>query len=280
MIAAIPLDDHLVGGVTGLTKLGIADLDHGGKVTQSLSTQGGAATNLSSAVASPNRLALALGDVDGTVTVISRSNPGILWKYRRQGASYRVNGLVYSDDSSRLLVSYQDETGSVLDAKNGRLLHTFAKGATSAFSHDGRLIAMSAYNGRITFNDSKNFKPVGAPLSGGSAFLASLRFSADGKWLIAVDSENKLLIFDVATRREIGLPIRSATGGNGQIAIANDGGMVAITTDQGIALWPLDPNSWAKAVCSAAARNLTRAEWTTYVGGPYQIVCPEWPAGA
>ena len=45
-------------------------------------------------------------------------------------------------------------------------------------------------------------------------------------------------------------------------------------------VWDLDPAHWASTACSVAGRNLTQAEWKQYLPGrPYQLTCPQWPAG-
>jgi hypothetical protein len=41
----------------------------------------------------------------------------------------------------------------------------------------------------------------------------------------------------------------------------------------------LDPDRWEEQACTAAGRNLTRAEWTAHLGDePYRRTCPQLPA--
>ena len=275
---AIPIDDHTVAGVSGADGVGLIDLRDPARAPTIVKTPGIKIGEVNAGIAAPNGTLIALGFKDGS-TVVNDVRARTSQKLNSPGVTERTNFLTFSSNSKQVFASYQNGSGTVFDLASRRVLHHFAQGAISAFSHDGRLVASGAFNGRISISDAHSFHPVGASLSGGSAFLSWLQFSADDKWLLAVDSENKLLIFDLATRREIGLPIRSATGGNGLIAIRNDGGAAAITTDQGVQLWSLNPKDWAKAVCASAARNLTKAEWNTYVGGPYRVVCSEWPVG-
>jgi WD40 repeat protein len=46
-------------------------------------------------------------------------------------------------------------------------------------------------------------------------------------------------------------------------------------------MWSTVPAEWARAACRAARRNLTRTEWTQFLGSgvPYERTCPQWPAG-
>jgi hypothetical protein len=55
-----------------------------------------------------------------------------------------------------------------------------------------------------------------------------------------------------------------------------DGRELAITQDGGIAVWDIDPAHLARAACRLAGRNLTRAEWTAYLGdmGDFRRTCP------
>ena len=41
------------------------------------------------------------------------------------------------------------------------------------------------------------------------------------------------------------------------------------------------PAQWQRAACTLAGRNLTRAEFLTYLpnGGSYHKTCPRWPSG-
>ncbi len=46
-----------------------------------------------------------------------------------------------------------------------------------------------------------------------------------------------------------------------------------------LTLWDLDPSTMTDAACHIAGRNLSHAEWETYVGelAPYHATCPEFP---
>ena len=59
-----------------------------------------------------------------------------------------------------------------------------------------------------------------------------------------------------------------------------DGRAVAVNARLGVAQWSLEPAGLARAACRLAGRNLTRAEWATYMGGEsYRRTCPQYPAG-
>jgi hypothetical protein len=52
---------------------------------------------------------------------------------------------------------------------------------------------------------------------------------------------------------------------------------VAINSRLGIALWDVRPEHLAEAASGLAGRNLTRAEWATYLDdlGDYRATCPD-----
>ena len=60
-------------------------------------------------------------------------------------------------------------------------------------------------------------------------------------------------------------------------AISDDGLQATIATDAGVVIWDLDPTRWTEAACELAGRNLTQAEWDTYIGdlGDYRPTCPD-----
>ncbi len=59
-----------------------------------------------------------------------------------------------------------------------------------------------------------------------------------------------------------------------------DGKQASGTFDGGIAIWDLDPQHWQRESCAIAGRNLTRSEWSRYLGalGPYHQTCNEFAA--
>ena len=61
-------------------------------------------------------------------------------------------------------------------------------------------------------------------------------------------------------------------------ALRPDGLEAAVTTDQGIVVWDLDPDHWIDGACAIAGRNLTRTEWDQYIGdlASYRATCPQY----
>lgn len=142
-----------------------------------------------------------------------------------------------------------------------------------------------------------------------------LRFSADGSAALSVDSTaQKLNVLDgttLALRREIAVhePIQSAaisrdgtmvalTVGGGRSVLfaadtgeqlsdpigpdlahaahfATDGGYMLVAARDAVVRVDVDPDSWSRAACDVANRNLSIGEWTDLLGAsvPYAATC-------
>jgi hypothetical protein len=59
-------------------------------------------------------------------------------------------------------------------------------------------------------------------------------------------------------------------------AFSPDGAHLVTVGPEGAAiLWDLSPESWARAACSVASRDLTAAEWREHLPGREQVeLCP------
>lgn len=106
--------------------------------------------------------------------------------------------------------------------------------------------------------------------------------SPDGRTIFAATLSGLLELIDMATEARIGNPIRltrdflsdSATTGG------TPTGIYVGTRSGPVLFYDGDPTVWARTACEAAGRNLTREEWTTYLGslGPYAATCSQYPA--
>src|SRR5262249_11720906 len=100
-------------------------------------------------------------------------------------------------------------------------------------------LAVGAYDGTVHLWDVDHPSVEPVTLKGQEGAIRALTFSADGNFL--------------------------AAGG----------------VDKIVQVWDLNIESVIEKACKLTGRNLTKEEWNQYVGEqtPYQVTCPQWPAG-
>ena len=94
------------------------------------------------------------------------------------------------------------------------------------------------------------------------------------------------MLFDVASREQLGGPLAGHHGPVFSIAFAANGTrLVSVGRDGRVLLWNVEPWSREQALldraCELVGRNLTRSEWRLFLPGkPYSRTCPQWPTGS
>jgi WD40 repeat protein len=106
----------------------------------------------------------------------------------------------------------------------------------------------------------------------------SLAFSPDDH-LLAGAGDGGLQLWDASGQQplggRLGPPVSS-------VAITPDGRSILVGDDRGaVRSYPATVGGWLDDVCAVVSRNLTRAEWRTYIGTstPYQRQCPQYRTG-
>ena len=149
-----------------------------------------------------------------------------------------------------------------------------------AFSPDGRLVA-AVVNSRAVYLWDVATGQALDPIVAQRANLLSVAFSPDGRLLAlgggetTTAADNKIVLVDVAARRQIGeLEQRSRIY---KVAFSPDGRTLASASESdGLTLWNVDEGSWRSAACAMVNRSFTPAEWRSVVGEmPFHTVCPE-----
>jgi DNA-binding SARP family transcriptional activator/WD40 repeat protein len=172
--------------------------------------------------------------------------------------------------------NYRSRRTTVYDGRTGKQVAGPLHGPiVTSVSPDGVLVAGDV-SGGLTRYDLDTLERIGA-FPGTQSLVTQLRFSDDGKILVASSLNQTLSIYDVATRARLGDPIGNdfpfRTG-----SIRPDGKAVATNAPDGVAVWDIDPEHLADAACKVAGRNLTTAEWDTYFGDPggHRATCPNY----
>ncbi|MFI5044372.1 MAG: hypothetical protein ACHQDC_06235, partial [Acidimicrobiales bacterium] len=145
----------------------------------------------------------------------------------------------------------------------------------TAVSADGTLLGAVA--GRITEYDLETGKAIG-DFPGESGQITGLEFSDDSRTVMVTSNDQSVSVYDVESRSRIGDPLRADAPPGWEGSLRPDGGAIAVTDEDGVAIWDLDPDNLAEASCAVAGRNLTPTEWATYMNdfGPHRKTCRQY----
>lgn len=234
---------------------------------------------------SPDGMTVAIGRSDSIVALYDLRTGRQTHKLHSYG---HINDLDFSSDGKLLATA---EPGSVFGAF---IWNVAADGIVSSLKEDGalsvrfspsddKLVAVGIYSGRVVFwklDPTHRFqgvwegRPSGPPLTGHNGGVVSLDFSPNGRTLVTLSDDGKLRLWDVATRKLIGAPLPVSNTG-GSVHFFPDGKHVLGVFGSGAGIvWSVDPADWAAKACKIAHRNLTRAEWTEFLGHRrYANVC-------
>ncbi len=149
----------------------------------------------------------------------------------------------------------------------------------SVFSPNGRLLATTGGSGLVRLWDTRSWKELGQPFQASAGFGLSLSFDPTGRLLATGGTDATARIFDVSDPAGVtpfGPPQLPSTNGWTSARFTPNGAAVVVLDESGRAwVWPMRWQDWAAHACSVAGRQLSRAEWSEFLGGkPYASVCP------
>jgi len=221
--------------------------------------------------------------VDGARTVVRELDLSIATD---PAPFVEVAGAVYgvaSTPQGRVLVTHESDEGVVttaFDRETGAPLVSGMPGEiVTALSLTGRLVGADSA-GDVTEFDVDTLRPI-ASLPGARTLPSTLQFDDSGSRLLVTAPDQTVQVYDMASRTRIGEAIPAAAD-NGMVEgwLRPDGAAVAVNGPFGVLEWTLEPKALAAAACELAGRNLTRAEWATYLPDQaYGRTCPDYPAG-
>jgi WD40 repeat protein len=139
---------------------------------------------------------------------------------------------------------------------------------------------VAAGNGRgfIFLWDLATGEPIGEPIAAGDERLVSLAFSPDGEMLASGDAVGVTRLWDVATGVAVGNPLIRSRDVLLDVTFSPDGTLLATSGFGDITAWRIGLGESLSSGCAVAARSLTQAEWTQYIGDgfSYTVTCPEY----
>ena len=115
--------------------------------------------------------------------------------------------------------------------------------------------------------------PVGSPLAGQNVSVDAVAFDPSGRMLVTASDDGNLRLWDVGSQKLIGAPIPASTG-SGTAEFFPDGTHVLGDFGSTGVVWNVDPVAWDAQACRVAHRDLTRGEWSDFLGHRrYHSVC-------
>jgi WD40 repeat protein/DNA-binding SARP family transcriptional activator len=255
-----------------------------------LHAPGAGGGNIYSVAFSPDGSLLAVGDGNSNVRLWKVDSGRFLRTLTAKSPNYSVYHIAFSPKGDKLAAAFFSQPGVggtfVWQIPDGKPLYPAGSleghdGFADAFSPDGKLLATGGVDGTVNFWNARTGAPAGRSLSGNPGWVRSLQFSPTGQLLLAAGQDGLARLFDVAARTSYGAPLPGYTGNDSEAFFSPDGSHVVTVYGDGRAInWDIRPSSWEQKACAVAGRNLTRAEWTHYLGGrSYTRTCPQFPAG-
>ena len=182
-----------------------------------------------------------------------------------------VEGVVQRrDPSTGAVIEEVRDVGGTVAGEEVVVVHTF----------DGEVLTLDP----DTLAADGELSPAPGPVA-----YNTMDLSDDDARLFVRRVDGVAALYDLASRTQLGTDLTTDITPNATYvvgapwmigaAIRGDGGAAAMTTDEGIVVWDLDPARWSEAACELASRNLTHDEWDTYIGdlAPYRQTCPSLP---
>jgi hypothetical protein len=190
---------------------------------------------------------------------------------------------VTSTPDGRVLITHESDQGAlttVYDRRTGAPVVSGMPGeVVTALSATGRLVGADSA-GDVTEFDIETLRPI-ASLPGARSVPSTLQFDDSGSRMLVTAPDQTVQVYDSASRTRMGEAIPAAAP-DGMVEgwLRPDGAAVAVNGPFGVLQWTLDPATLAVAACEMAGRNLTLAEWSTYLGDEqkYEPICPGFPS--
>ena len=242
---------------------------------------------------SPDGHLVAAGDINhtpgytpyrfGSVAVWDTSGRR-LWMTTNRGW---ISTVAFSPDGTSIAAAREDGAVLVYDARTGRLERTLrTEGATgltfqtAAFAPDGRTLATGSWAGIMQLWDPATGAQIGHPTLVAASAVASIAFAPAGDTFATTGTSDGLAkLWTTKTRQQFGATFPGNPGQWGSARYTPDGSKLIVVYQDGKGfVWPVSRPAWEDHACAVAGRNLTREEWSRFVGGRrYVNVCPGLP---
>ena len=225
---------------------------------------------------SPDGRLLLVGGADGKLHEFDVDTGAERWS--RDFGGGPVGSVRFSPDGLLITAKPFQEDIRILDATTGAAVSgPFPSVSSLAFSPTGGL-ALAA-GAELELIDARTGKVV-RTLNGNQGLLDA-GYIDHGRWINAITGSGLFELIDSQSGARVGVPLRVARD-----AYSDVSGIAFTTTgiyygrvNGPISYYDFDPAAWVVTACKAAGRNLTRAEWRSYLGSlaNYGPTCPQYP---
>ena len=222
---------------------------------------------------------VATGFNDGHVDVYDNATGHLISRLQLRAIAGRaqppaVSSITISDDHRHVYVTGNGLYAFELPAGT-EVNHVLRDGFFGVAVAPNGSLAVASTDGQLAIYDP-TLAEIGR-LPGARGFVQRMSFSADSTLLLGSGNDLTYSLYDVPNRVRLGDPVE-VDDRRGDLR--SDGLEAASPGPGGVVLTDLDPAHWVDAACAIAGRNLTKDEWSTYIGdlGNYRATCPTFPA--
>jgi WD40 repeat protein/class 3 adenylate cyclase len=157
-----------------------------------------------------------------------------------------------------------------------RTIRTLGGIGPLAFAPDGQL-ATGSHAGTVQLWNPRTGREIGRATQVAAAPVASIAFAPDSQTFVTTGgSDGVAKIWSAGTLQQLGADLPGTAGTWMRAAYTADGKSIVVASRSGRGwLWPATTAAWERQACRVAGRNLTREEWSRFVGNrSYANVCP------
>ena len=140
---------------------------------------------------------------------------------------------------------------------------------TLLFEPDGQTLISASSDQTIRRWSMPSGEPLGPPLEGQRAQIWGLALATQQgrQLLVSLGGDGSVLWWDWQSQTPIG-PILHTNGETESMAVSADGSRVYVASfNEQAQMWQVDLSPWTERACRLANRNLSEAEWQTYLPG-------------
>ena len=152
-----------------------------------------------------------------------------------------------SRDGTTLVTVFPDYGLVAFDIATGKQVAGPVPGYVNVAVSPSDEVVADTYDGRLALFDAKTLEPLSDPLPSALGHIGLMRFNGVGRFLLLTTGDRNFRLVDFASRTVLGEPIPSTSSlplNHLTSDLRQDNRQLALTTDDGIAVWELDPDVW------------------------------------